>query len=457
MAKARQVFGDLSNHVDEITSRGSLKAHDASKVGAYSSPAHTTDFHVLEDTPDQARSDKCGIGGETCQEFDTPQKVPPIHAQKTPQPELNQVFDDGWLADLNKELSVPESVAACAADLVELWDLSARTESQRILVLLQRFVNMGPHQGNILRAVLFSPPKSAPPPPHKEAWPHRTRSTAMPNADASAQLHDPESHEAESSASAASASTDVLPTVRRTLASRKLFLDDIEYRSDAALEDLVHQVLRSSQEQSEHSLPNTNNVLMNFSAEEREKALIWLFQVCVTVNFQDSVLYLAVLVLDRYCATLSAPVPKERLQLVMVAALSISLKINGAVDENAKPPRLQDLLIHLTQRRFPIQDIFSAEHDILKRLDFDVSTATAADLLDTFLMPHGLSHQTSPVRCIAQFLLQLSLLDVPSHYRYSRAVLAAGAVYVALWVTKSRPEHVSALLLDVSACFNNNA
>jgi hypothetical protein len=211
--------------------------------------------------------------------------------------------------------------------------------------------------------------------------------------------------------------------------------------------------------QSERHLPDAESVLKNFPAGEREKTLAWLFQVCATVNFQDSVLHLAVRLLDRYCAALAAPIPVERLQLVTVAILSISLKMNGSIDANSKPPKLQDLLVHLTQRRFTIQEIFREEHDVLLALRFEVPLATAADLLDTFLLPHGLPDQSeipSPVRCLAQFLLQLSLLDAPLQYRYPHAVLAAGAVYVALWCTQRGSEQMLALLQDVATCFQSN-
>jgi hypothetical protein len=144
----------------------------------------------------------------------------------------------------------------------------------------------------------------------------------------------------------------------------------------------------------------------------------------------------------------------ERLQLVTVAIISISLKVNGAVDESAKPPKMQDLLLHLGQHRFTISQINVAEHDVLRFLEFSVSMPSAADFLDAFLLPHGSQEETrvSPVWCLAKFLLQLSLLDAPLHYRYSHAVLAAGAVYVALWCTQAGPEHTSALLADLSIC-----
>lgn len=458
MAKAaRRVFGDLTNAADDaITYHSSLKAGGASNLEARSSPVCTKDFHILENTQD-ASCDFDALQRQSTPETrqsqpkdDTPAKVPPLPTQKVPQQAFDQVFVAGLHADLGKPDGLPELVALCAADLRDLWEQSVRTGGHRIMCMLQKFGNLGPQQGNLLRAAFFCPPTSAPPPPYAGAWPRRKTSTAARDAvtPAPADNHENLSNRGKP-----------LPTIRRALASRGALTDDIEYRAESTLADLAHEMMRSCHQRSENSLPDAAAVLQNFPAQDREQALMWLFQVCASVNFEDSVLYLAVVLLDRFCVTLSAPVPLDRLQLVMVAVLSISLKMNGAIDENSKPPRLQDVLVHLSQSAFTVQEIFLAEHDVLCALGFAVATPTATELLDTFLMPHGISHQStasSPVRCIAQFLLQLSLLDAPLHYRYSRAVLAAGAVYVALWVTQRPPEHVSALLEDVSACFSND-
>jgi len=434
MAHARRVFNDLTNTTDDVlTFRYPLKVGDASKLGAPRDPAYTTDFNILADTPGGEKlGHPCDVEVRPAQpDQSTSQddlKLPLKGSHEALGRGLGKKGDDG----------LPELVALCASDLRDLWDASVRSGGHRIMALLHKYGSMGPPR---LAAAFFSPPPGAPPPPYAESWPHRKSAT-----------------QGESCAGEA-ADPKPLPTVDTTLATRALVDTDIEHRSDGAMRGLVHDVLRSHHLLSERRLANADAILKNFPAEERERTLMWLFQVCSSVNFQDSVLHMAVLLLDRYCSELSAPIPLERLQLVTIAMLSLSLKMNGAIDENSKPPKLQNLLVHLSMQRYTIQEIFEAEHEVLRFLGYGVSMPTAVELLDTFLMPHGCpgeSGLSSPVICIAQFLLQLSLLDAPLHYRYSHAVLAAGAVYVALWCAQRAPEHVLALLEDVAACFDND-
>lgn len=473
MAPARQVFADLTNNAEDVLpfrSKDNFKTGDALKPEALSSPkVYTTDARTLEGTPYQTRAEKLGNSGfidianvpnsPDLPSFDTPPKVQSSQLAKAPHQDVDKdchrgAFNDPC-HDLSKaEDSVPDQVANCAAELLDLWEFSARTdaESHRIGCMLQKFGALGPQHLNFLRAAFYHPPQMSPP-AHVGVWPQPKRS------------HGAEQSGFDQAEGKRPLCQDDLPTVKTTLERlRSLSGDFVEYAADAALGDLVHKIMRSCHLQSERCIPDAKAVLKNLPAKEREQALQWLFQVAAGVNFQDSVLHLSVLLLDRYVATLSHPVPLEHLQLVIVAVLSIALKMNGAVDPNSRPPRLQDVLVHIVQNRFSIHQIFSTEHDVLRALGFAVSQPTAADLLDTFLIPHKPAHQpasqqspmSSPVQCMAQFLLQLSLLDAPLHYRYSQSVLAAGALYVALWCTQHGQKHVLALLDDVAACFNKH-
>lgn len=462
MAQARRVFTDLTNHAinsdNVLTGRNNLKVCDALKCEApsYCSPSCTTDgdFRILEDTtPYQHKCDKLiDVSGFEADPvlpppaFETPQKVHPSQTpQKVLQPDVPALLGcrdptlkkhevAGCTISKRMEPDVPESVVDCATDLRNLWEASVRSGRRSLGCLLQKFGGLGPPP---LKEALCRPPMGAPPPPHAEFWPQRHRE--KPNECLSAPSKLPE---------------EPLPTIERSLASRRSQHDAIELRSESAFEGLVEKILRSSHLQSEHRRPRAEAVLKQFPAIDRENILMWLFQVCAAVGFDDSVLYMTVQLLDRYCTEVSEPIAPSQLQLVTVATISISLKMNGAVDDNSRPPKLQDVLVHIGQHQHSIKDIFTMELQVLRVLGFAVAMPTAADLLSTFLIPNCLSAHYDPVRCVAEFLLQLSLLDAPLHYRYPHAVLAAGALYVALWCTQRGPEHVLALLEDVGSCFD---
>lgn len=238
--------------------------------------------------------------------------------------------------------------------------------------------------------------------------------------------------------------------------------------ADASLADLAGEVMRSSHRESEKHRPAAEAVLEALGQEEREKVVLWLFQVCAHCHLDDAVLYAAVLLLDSYCAGAREPLGINRLHLIVISILSISMKVTGGEDEVTKPRKLRELLAFLGQQRFSVQMVFATELEVLRGVNYQVSTPTPLDFLNALVLPlasppvpgcghaglAGAAEQStgSPVACLARFLLQLSMLDVQLHYRYPHAALAAGAAYVALWCTRARPERTAALLSDVRAC-----
>jgi hypothetical protein len=424
MTQPRRVFGDLTNTVAKCSlESGIYQGGDPSKIQPIDCSVYKSDFCILEDVPYQEIH---GANRGYCKD-----------SLVSDLPQASESFVDSS----SDSDSVAELVARCAADLCDLWKHSARSGGSRIPCLLQRFSAVGPPQ---LAAVFCSPPASTPPPPSQVAVCRKLEGREGKSKDVRETCdiwHACPEDDAD------------LPTIKSTLTNLSR-CDDVEKKADSCFQDLCNIVLRSSQVESNKFTPSAVSILSNIRAEDREATLLWLFQVCATIDIQDSVLYLSVLLLDRFCASLVSPIPMDRLQIVTVAIISISLKVNGAVDENANSAKMQDLLPHLGQHRFTLPQINLAAHEVLRRLDYSVTMPSAVDFLDTLLLPHCSLGNTrvSPVWCLAKFVLQLSLLDVPLHYRYPHSVLAAGAVHLALWCTRADPEHASALLADVARC-----
>jgi len=226
------------------------------------------------------------------------------------------------------------------------------------------------------------------------------------------------------------------------------------------LRELASSVMQASHEESERHMPSAERVLARLGSEERETILLWLVQVCSLRNIPDTVLYSAALLFDRYCAASEEPLPIGRLHLTVLAILSIAMKVTGGGDDVRKPYKLRELLGGLGQQMFSVEEIFKAEVEVLQALDFEVSAPSPLDFLDALALPFtqpSRPEASSPVVCLAKFLLQLSILDAPLQYRYPHAVLAAGAVYVALWCTQASPSRAVALLCDVAAATGSAA
>jgi len=226
-----------------------------------------------------------------------------------------------------------------------------------------------------------------------------------------------------------------------------------EDQIDLVLGELVDSFLHSCHQESQRHLPSAADLHARLSSGQRESILVWLVQACDIMRFHEAVLYSTVLTLDRYCAASQEPLPMDRMQKVLMAVICTVLKTCAVADEICMP--LRDLLVHLCRRQVLFEDILAMEHQVLKALRFQVSTPSALDFLDALCVPllAGESPEGSPIRCLANFLLQLSLFNAPLHYRRPHAILAAGAIYVAICSFQAARVWLGSLLNDVAtAC-----
>lgn len=226
-----------------------------------------------------------------------------------------------------------------------------------------------------------------------------------------------------------------------------------EDQIDLVLGELVDSFLLSCHLESQRHLPSAADLHARLSSVQRESILVWLVQACDIMRFHEAVLYSTVLILDRYCAASLEPLPMDRMQKVLMAVICTVLKTVAVADEICMP--LRDLLVHLCRRQVMFEEILAMEHQVLNALRFQVSTPSALDFLDGLCVPllAGESPEGSPIRCLANFLLQLSLFNAPLHYRRPHAILAAGAIYVAICSFQASGVWLCSLLNDVStAC-----
>lgn len=359
MACARPVFGDLTNTAPEGVG-GRFKA-SSPKAGTYLASSREFGLSEVASKHSQGLSDifvedaddatysintVCSPRGELPQ---TPRRPPTQVNCRESTPEPQRPVSKLQHSPGKGSLDIDESVASCAADLCDLWSKSASNGGHRVWCLLQKFGSMGPPR---LAAALFSPPLTPPPRP-SQLGPKPPSSWSI-------------------------------PTLEWVLESWLSTQGDLDSETNASLHDLSASVLQSLHTESERHLPKASEILCHLGPEERERAIMWLFQVCNAVGIQDSVLFLAVLLLDRYSAIVTSPVPMSRLHMLIIAMVSISLKMNGAVDEHSKMPKLQDLLEHLGERRLSLTDIFAAEHEVLNTLKFEVSMPTTIEFRDAF-------------------------------------------------------------------------
>ena len=132
-------------------------------------------------------------------------------------------------------------------------------------------------------------------------------------------------------------------------------------------------------------------------------------------------LFLTVNIIDRFLAR--AEVKRQDLQLVGVAAFFIASKY-----EDMYPPAVADLTFW-SNDSFSIEDLYGAEEEVLKTLDYRVSLPTPNTFLAGYLRVAGISDNKRVVN-IAQFFLEGSLASC-TLLEFLPSQLAAAAVILA--------------------------
>jgi len=221
-----------------------------------------------------------------------------------------------------------------------------------------------------------------------------------------------------------------------------------EDRTQASLADVADSACRSLHHASQKHKPCAKMLLEGLNMADRQETLVWLVQAFDVMHFSDSLLYDTALLLDRYYACL----PREDIrsgesQRKLLAAVCMALK-TGSNAETQLP--LRQVVTHLGHGQVPFDEVMSAELAMLRKLRFDVGTPTARDFLEALSTRLSVFRVSDACRSLAEFLLQLSLMDAVLHYRYPHAVLAASALYLALSTTRAPAAAHMALLEDLA-------
>jgi len=226
-----------------------------------------------------------------------------------------------------------------------------------------------------------------------------------------------------------------------------------EPTSRSQLQELLAGGLRldGCHRHTERARPYSEDIYTCIGSGDRQQSVLWLAQVCSIHQLDDSVLFVCVMLLDRYCATSEDRMELGRAHRTVLAIFSIALKVLGvAAGGGNQHEHLRFIAEGLGENKFSKQDIIRAELEVLQALGFDVAAHSPLDFLESFLfsVERPRLNGSSALVCMATFLLQLSLGDANLLHRYPYAALAAGAVYVGLWCTQASPERCQLLLQD---------
>ncbi|XP_067944105.1 G2/mitotic-specific cyclin-A-like [Watersipora subatra] len=193
-----------------------------------------------------------------------------------------------------------------------------------------------------------------------------------------------------------------------------------EYQED------IHDHLREAEMKLRPKL-NYMRKQNDISPQMRTILVDWLVEVGEEYNLHDETLHLAVNYIDRFLSQMS--VLRGKLQLVGTACMFIASKY-----EEIYPPDVGEF-VYITDDTYTKRQLLRMEHLVIKVLGFDVAVPTANVFLDMYCRQLGVS---SKLKCLAQYAMEMSLLDCDNYLIYKPSIIASASLFLAAHLLSNR-------------------
>ena len=168
---------------------------------------------------------------------------------------------------------------------------------------------------------------------------------------------------------------------------------------------------------------------LHLTATMRATVIDWLVQVHAKWRLYPEALFTCVSLFDRFLDA-STNVPAKHLQLAGICCLTIAAKY-----ENGKYMDLYDVADICASTYF-VSQLLATEVLILNAVSFDIGKPTSITFL---LYMASVAQSTSKQVFLAQYLLELSLLDYYASTRHKPLELAAAALLISYRITSNAP------------------
>uniref|UniRef100_A0A672G7W3 G2/mitotic-specific cyclin-B2 n=1 Tax=Salarias fasciatus TaxID=181472 RepID=A0A672G7W3_SALFA len=149
----------------------------------------------------------------------------------------------------------------------------------------------------------------------------------------------------------------------------------------------------------------------------------WLVEVAQEYRLHSETLHLAVNYLDRFLSC-TAFMKRGKLQLVGTAALLIAAKY-----EEIDPPDLNEF-VYVTDNTYTKKQLVQMEYAFLKILSFMMAAPTSNQFLRLYMSISSVCVKTEN---LAQYVAELSLLEIDPFQRYTPSMVAASAYCLAAY------------------------
>eukprot|EP01133_Synstelium_polycarpum_P013706 gene13706-16156_t len=152
----------------------------------------------------------------------------------------------------------------------------------------------------------------------------------------------------------------------------------------------------------------------------------WIVDIAFDLRMKNETIFLAVNYLDRYLSLVK--VRKDQFQMIGAATFLIACKY----EEVSPPPPAE--IVSLAGNYFTLDQLFDAESQVLKALNFKLTAPTIKFFLSRYLRAAATADPR--VSALAHFYGELSLLEY-GFVNYLPSIIAASCVYLALITTNN--------------------
>ncbi|KAI8804770.1 Cyclin, N-terminal domain-containing protein [Cladochytrium replicatum] len=163
----------------------------------------------------------------------------------------------------------------------------------------------------------------------------------------------------------------------------------------------------------------------DLSFRMRKTLIVWLVEVHNEYDLRQETLYLAINILDRFCAR--RLVPRPQYQLLGITALWIAAKYE---ENHGRVPSLR-MLCYICCQNYRERDLVAMEGVVLRELGFELGHPTPEAFLKATVKLMRSPVIVSPeTRAVARYLMEISTVHARYH-RFKPSVLATSALALA--------------------------
>jgi G2/mitotic-specific cyclin-B, other len=173
-------------------------------------------------------------------------------------------------------------------------------------------------------------------------------------------------------------------------------------------------------------LPTYGYMKAQPDVNEKMRAILvdWLIEVHYKFKLLPETLFITVNIIDRYLE--SKTIERKRLQLLGVTAMWIACKY-----EEIYAPELKDF-VYITDNAYEQKDILKLEYEVLRTLEFNVTTPSSFRFLQRFTK---MLQADSKSFNLAWYLIELPLIEYKM-LKYKPSIISSAALYVAMKILK---------------------